>query len=321
MSVRETFEALAERMLDADERKFLQVFELLQHLPDPGAVNAAMATLRPRLKVLRPARRPSLKRLMCQPFEELLFSAPEPEWRPGRVWRGAIDPAWRLVERRLGRPALTALQQRFRAEGAAAGRTLWRDAAEALQAEAVRAVAGGGAFGAGPAGDVVLRNAIFMASVLDIADEVAALRAALPGEVLTAEATAALRAALPRLHRRGRRKPPVLLQVAAGWLRAPGQLLDAVAAPGLELEPEDRHALLRLLGEMVVEDLNRQAAALAELPPDRLAPAAARLAEALAAAQAGLAADPDHPFAVALESAAGRLAAWRNVLEQGAPTG
>src|SRR5258708_35605965 len=62
---------------------------------DPLSVLMILSKVRPRMMMLRPPRRPSLKRLFCRPFEDLLYSTKSKENLLGKLPRSAIEPIWR----------------------------------------------------------------------------------------------------------------------------------------------------------------------------------------------------------------------------------
>ncbi|MGB8842781.1 MAG: hypothetical protein WCC64_17135 [Aliidongia sp.] len=78
------------------EVKFREIALLLEEARDQPEVQTIMERIRPRLKRVRPMRKPNLQRLFYQPFEDLLRS--EPDGRDdGGIPRRAAQLAWEFV--------------------------------------------------------------------------------------------------------------------------------------------------------------------------------------------------------------------------------
>ena len=91
---------LSDKLLDAPKESFLAVIEQLGPYTAVPQVARLFDKLRPRLRELRPPRSPSLKRLLCRPFEDLLTSAPANQIDLVRIPRSAIGACWEFLNRR-----------------------------------------------------------------------------------------------------------------------------------------------------------------------------------------------------------------------------
>jgi hypothetical protein len=137
--------ALGDKLLEIDEGKFRQVVGLLEHMGDHPDVQRTFTLIRPRLAELRPKRRPTLKRLFCDPFEDLFDPLRPGEKTPvNTIERAVINHLWPLVEGQLGPDTLGALTARYRAAADAGDTAALAEVSAAFwaaAAEAVRTVA------------------------------------------------------------------------------------------------------------------------------------------------------------------------------------
>ena len=62
-------------------------------------ISAIMAFLRPRLAILKPMRRMTLQRLLCTPFEDILYTPGTPRKAIGKIPRNALSSVWALLIR------------------------------------------------------------------------------------------------------------------------------------------------------------------------------------------------------------------------------
>ncbi|HYH19075.1 MAG TPA: hypothetical protein VD995_10695 [Azospirillum sp.] len=137
--------ALGDTLLEIDEGKFRQVVGLLEHMGDHPDVLRTFSMIRPRLAELRPKRRPTLKRLFCDPFEDLFDPLLPDEKTPvNTIERAVINHLWPLVEEQLGSDTLAAFTASHRDavdSGNAAALSEVAEAFWATSAEAVRTIA------------------------------------------------------------------------------------------------------------------------------------------------------------------------------------
>jgi hypothetical protein len=130
---------IAHALRGTDDRRLIAVLALLDRLPAREAVDALLDSVRPRLWLLRPPRRLSLRRLMALPLEPLLA---ESELCPGggiRLPRSVLAALFAVVEPRLDAVLVAELRDETNAATTAdidsvlrAGRRLWPAAAAAL---------------------------------------------------------------------------------------------------------------------------------------------------------------------------------------------
>ena len=86
-----------------DDEKLRQIVSLLEAAldrPDGAAAKSMLDQLRPKLVEARPPRRLNFRRLLCEPFEDMLVNSTASGHLVGRIPRSAIMPIWDLfVER------------------------------------------------------------------------------------------------------------------------------------------------------------------------------------------------------------------------------
>ena len=131
---------LETQLFDIPEDKFIEVVRLLERVRDHPDVRQTFAAIRPRLVQVRPERRPTLKRVLCMPFEDVLESFSGVDVPLGRIERRVIDPVWTLVTE-CGDSALIDQLDRQVQETAPGnlntlrniGRRLWPMAAQAIR--------------------------------------------------------------------------------------------------------------------------------------------------------------------------------------------
>lgn len=135
---------IGDRLLEIDEQRFRQVVGLLEHMGDHPDVQKTFSLIRPRLAELRPKRRPTLKRLFCDPFEDLF----EPATAGGKppvdtISRNIVNHLWPHVESRLGGDAIAGFAARLRhAEESPASMGALENEFWAVSAEAVADIHG-----------------------------------------------------------------------------------------------------------------------------------------------------------------------------------
>ena len=94
-------DALQENLFRIPEQEFKAlVYELEQRRLDEARarkIALIMRFLRPRLAILKPHRRMTLLRLMCMPFEDILYNPGSPRKAIGKIPRNAIKSVWDLL--------------------------------------------------------------------------------------------------------------------------------------------------------------------------------------------------------------------------------
>ncbi len=129
--------ALGDKLLYIDEAKFRQIVELLEQMGDHPDIQRTIGVIRPRMVELRIHRRPTLKRLFCDPFEDLFETFGKDAPMPlSIIERSLMNSLWPLVEKQIGRERLKGFY------GALRDGPQQQGLAEAFWAEAAVAVAG-----------------------------------------------------------------------------------------------------------------------------------------------------------------------------------
>src|SRR5258708_17298281 len=211
---------------------------------DPLSVLMILSKVRPRMVMLRPPRRPSLKRLFCRPFEDLLYSTKSKENVLGKLPRSAIEPIWRLLSQDGDRELLSELAGELTSAGAdanqasATGISLWHHAAEVLRTAVERAKAS-----TTSAKELIHRvrgEHIYQAlqdvvEMLEMAEDVETLHAVLPPKPiqdLNRDAIEALKGALDRVGTSSSRKPELLLFVLMARMEKPWEISEVIEKLG-----------------------------------------------------------------------------------------
>lgn len=126
---------LGTKLLDIDDNRFRQVVDLLGRMGDHPEVQQTFSMIRPRLKELRPKRRPTFKRLFCEPFEDLLLSLSGDEPAPlNTIERDLVNRLWPLVEAQIGKERLRAFPAALNGGDGQKEQTLafWAEAEQAV---------------------------------------------------------------------------------------------------------------------------------------------------------------------------------------------
>lgn len=116
--------------------KFVAALDVLGHAADEPEINKFIEDVRPRLRELRPVRRPTLKRLLCMPIEDLFVVAAEGD--TPLLPRSAITPCWQLLQSQEGlrlqalMAALGTLPRNEPKKISTLGHSLWKLAAKVL---------------------------------------------------------------------------------------------------------------------------------------------------------------------------------------------
>ncbi|WP_372399582.1 hypothetical protein ABMY26_28630 [Azospirillum sp. HJ39] len=265
---------LESRLFDIPEDKFVEVVRLLERVRDHPDVRQTFAAIRPRLAQVRPDRRPTLKRVLCMPFEDVLEGFGAADMPLGRIERRVIEPVWRLVTEYGDRHQLDQLDRQVQ-EAAPGnlnalrniGRRLWPMAAQVIR-EAIRGAADQDAARQGMwrllHGDEGMhRQAQDVAAFLEIGLTIEALKDTLspkPLPVLEDGHLVAIEQAAQAVARQSTALVHHLLLVAASRLGTPADLL--VALNGLDLGKArwEQPAIFARLGGLIVTDLEERTA-------------------------------------------------------------
>ena len=136
---------MASKVFEIPEAEFEQLvsaLELRRLKPAQQAASVSMLTqIRPRLRLIRPARKFTPMRLFCRPFEDLLYNPNTPRKALGRIPRNALKPIWFETEQLLGADGLAAVNEAIKGLDPTddeavdtAGRPFWDAAHKALKA-------------------------------------------------------------------------------------------------------------------------------------------------------------------------------------------
>ncbi|PWC34026.1 hypothetical protein [Azospirillum sp. TSO35-2] len=273
--------ALGDRLLDIDEAKFRQVVELLEQMGDHPDIQRTIAVIRPRLVELRLNRRPTLKRLFCDPFEDLFEALGKADPMPlSVIERSLMNSLWPLVEGQIGKDRLRAFRPALQ------GGPESRDLTVAFWAECAAAVTGiAAATEAGRFNDALeirlnparVRAIADIAVILSIAPEIAELKAALspkPVARLHADHTEAIQAIGRRIARSNPDALRIFILLGASRLSDPSKLLSGLWDMDLGLKPADRAQLFMALTGTVVAQMEDRSRAFQNAPgaaSDRMA--------------------------------------------------
>jgi hypothetical protein len=217
---------------------------------------------------LRSARKLTLQRIFCRPFEELLTDEPDPKGIGTRVPRKSIDPCWRLFVDRADVRRLQKLSANLRTCGEddsrrveRIGRQLWLYAAEILRD--VLKPAGDGRPDARLTGfsEQAYHDLLFIADFLQVADITQELKRKLgqrPLRRITDENIEALVTAFEAINTVNRRHQHILIDLLLVWLRNPSDIVAVVDRIAGKARAEVDESSLALAGESLVEDVEEQ---------------------------------------------------------------
>nr|WP_295836870.1 hypothetical protein [uncultured Azospirillum sp.] len=254
--------ALGDKLMDIDEAKFRQVVGLLEQMNDHPDIQRTIAVIRPRLVELRLSRRPTLKRLFCDPFEDLFEALGKADPVPlSVIERSLMNSLWPLVEAEIGKDRLRAYRPALQEgpERKVLCEAFWTDCAAAVAKIAEGAVAGH--FNEpldlrmNPSRTRALAD---IAVILSIAPEVAELKAALspkPVPKLHADHIEAIQTIGRRLSRVRPDALKIFVLLAASRLTNPSALLSGLWDMDLGQKSADRAALFMSLSGTVVAQI------------------------------------------------------------------
>ena len=263
---------LESRLFDIPETKFIEVVRLLERVRDHPDVRQTFAAIRPRLVQVRPDRRPTMKRVLCMPFEDVLESFSGVDVPLGRIERRVIEPVWRLVTE-CGDTALIDQLDRQVQETAPGnlnalrniGRRLWPMAAEAIRGAVEQD-------GSRPVvrlllhGDEELRRQVLdVAAFLDIGLTVETLKDALAPKPLPALNDRHVGAIEQAAQAAARQSPTLvyyLLLAAASRMANPADLLVVLNDIDLGKARREQPVIFAQLSGLVVTNLEERTARL-----------------------------------------------------------
>lgn len=262
--------SLEHRLLSIPDDKFLEVVRLLERVRDHPDVRQTFESIRPRLAQMRPERRPTLKRVLCLPFEDVLEGVGGGEGPLGRIERRVIAPLWGIIEDGADRHQLDQLDRMVQEVAPGdhnallnIGRRLWPLAAQVLRA-AVEDDRSRQALWRRLHGDEGLqRQVIDAAAYLDIGLTIEALKSDLsprPLPELEDHHIAAIEQAAQAVARQSVTAVYPLLLVAAARLATPADLLRVLNDLDLGKARREQPALFAQLSGLVVSNLEARSA-------------------------------------------------------------
>lgn len=259
--------ALGDRLLDIDEPKFRQIVNLLEQMNDHPDIQRTIAVIRPRLVELRLHRRPTLKRLFCDPFEDLFEALGKADPVPlSVIERSLMNSLWPLVERQIGKERLRTYRPALEdgPERKALAEAFWADCGAAVAKIAEGAVSGHYSealdLRMNPSRTRALAD---ITIILSIAPEVMELKAALspkPVPKLHGDHIEAIQTIGRRLSRAKPDALKIFVLLAASRLTDPSVLLSGLWDMDLGQKSTDRASLfMQLSGTVVaqIEDRSR----------------------------------------------------------------
>jgi hypothetical protein len=215
------------KLIDAPENKFIEVVRVLEQAGDRPEVRRTIESIRPRLAQVRPTRRMTLKRLFCDPFEDMLEARTGRDGAAVAIPRAHIDAVWRETAARADPRHMGPLEQAVGglnsndADGRhTLGCRLWYACSQALGKLTAEAPASMGAEALAAARDIQ--------QYVEIGHQIATLKNALPPRPIPALEPAHIRlieAAVQETARLASGKPYYLLLTVASRMRRPADLL------------------------------------------------------------------------------------------------
>lgn len=262
---------IEKRLSKLPPSKFREIVGVLEESrPDfgsAGAVEALMSKMRPRLVRMKLARKLTLQRLFCRPFEELLVNDPEPKGVGTRITRRSIEPCWKLVVDRGDAKKLQRLVTNLRLcsneetrKVERVGRQLWSYAAGVLRGT-LRARGGLPDEIVAGMSERAYRDILFIADYLQIADVLQELKRKLgrrPLRKATAEHIDAVVTALEAVNAVNREYQHIVIDVLLAWLKYPSDIVGIVDRIAAEAKAEIDEESLALAGEALVEDVEEK---------------------------------------------------------------
>lgn len=272
MTAPDLLPTLEHRLLAIPDDKFLEVLRLLERVNDHPDVRQTFANIRPRLVQMRPERRPTLKRVLCMPFEDVLENFGGADVPLGRIERRAIDPMWGVIEDCADRHALDQLDRQVQEVAPGdhngllnIGRRLWPLAAQTLRA-VMESDASRHVLWRRLHGDEDLRRQVIDAAVfLDIGLAIEALKSDLspkPLPELADRHVVLIEQAAQAVARQNVAAVYSLLLVAAARLAAPADLLRVLNDLDLGKARRDQPVIFAQLSGLVVSNLEERTARL-----------------------------------------------------------
>lgn len=264
----EDWETVGTHMQLLPHDKFVPALRLLTEGRSKPDVRALLEELNPLIVTYR-ARRLRLIRVLCQPFEDLLYMRRRRHRPGGRIRWPAARLAWRLVSNALDESTLIQLAESWttttgidRKARNIVGRKLWRIGADVLATAVARAENDRDHFERLFRSDPEIRAEIAdIAGILTIAPQIERLKVELPGKPIETLTERDMKVLLHRLGTVRRDAPsalPLLLLVLSMRMKRPNDLLAKLADAGVFARADQRRGgIVEVLERQVVEDLDQ----------------------------------------------------------------
>ena len=230
-----------------------------------------LGQFRPRLQVVRPARRMSAKRLFCMPFEDMLTNAPKNQPKIiGKISRAVIDPAWDLLVDRIGRTEIDQIETEIRNLGKAnvswlpIGQRLWPQCAKELReiiARAEKNVAFRADITPKLGGPEMYMDLQDVADVMEIGVEIQTMREGLPPKpivALTDEDIAVIGKTVMAVDQRMKARAPVVVYALVARLDQPTEILSIFVRVAEKGMAGSTGELASITTEVMVTDMEQR---------------------------------------------------------------
>ena len=262
---------IEKRLSKLSPSKFREIVGVLEEsrsdFGGAGPVEALMSKMRPRLVRMKLARKLTLQRLFCRPFEELLVNDPEPKGIGTRITRRSIEPCWKLVVDRADAKKLQRFAANLRVCGndetrkiERVGRQLWAYSATVLH-DILEARGGLPDEALSGLSERAYRDILFIADYLEVADVLQELKRKLgrrPLRKATAEHIDAIITAMEAVNAVNREYQHIVIDVLLAWLKNPSDVVGIVDRIALQAKHQIDDDSLALAGEALVEDVEEQ---------------------------------------------------------------
>lgn len=274
---------IEKRLFKLPPAKFRQIVAVLEdrrpEFGGRGPVEALMSKMRPRLVRMRLARKLTLQRVFCRPFEELLTDEADPKGIGTRLSRQSIDPCWRVFVDNADVKRLQKLAANLRSCGEEdgrrverIGRQLWAYAAEVLRG--VLRPEKGGMLALAHVPERACQDILFIMDYLEVADVLQELKRRLgprPLRRTTDEHIDAIQTAFEAVNEVNRQHQHLVIDLLLVWLKRPSDVVAIVDRIATVAQTEIDETSLALAGESLVEDIEdklRSVTGLAETPSE-----------------------------------------------------
>lgn len=269
------WDSVGARLSRLPHDKFVPALRLLTQASGQPEVRALLGQLAPQVIGYR-ARRLRLARVMCQPFEDLLYMRRRRHRPGGRIRWPAAKLAWRLVAAAIDEATLIRIAEDWAATTGvdrkarnAIGRKLWRIGSDVLAAIVAKTEGDKDYFQRTLGGDVEVRGELAdIAGILSIAAQIERLKLELPGKPIDSLNERDMKVMMYRLATVKRDVPsavPLLLLTISMRMRRPNDLLQALAEAGVfSREDQRRGGVVDHVEKQVIDDLDRSARDLRE---------------------------------------------------------